>query len=75
MSDQAEAIKKLALTFLIVESFTLPVFRSGGKSDLSFWGWVRNHTIWGPPVEYVPEEDYIAELEGVTCQPLLTSRR
>lgn len=43
----------------------LPVFRSGGRTGLSLWGWIINHTIWGPPVEYVPEEDYARELEGV----------
>ena len=42
----------------------LPVWRSGGREHLNFWGWILNHTIFGPPVEYVPEEDYKAELEG-----------
>ena len=40
----------------------LPVWRSGGRSGLTFWGWIWNHTIFGPRVEYVPEEDYEAEL-------------
>ena len=40
---------------LIVASF-LPVWRSGLRKDLTFWGFVRNHTIWGDPVEYVPIE-------------------
>lgn len=31
---------------------------------MSFWGWIWNHTIFGPPVEYVPEEDYMAELQA-----------
>jgi hypothetical protein len=56
---------KLFTAFLVVESFTLPVFRSGGRTGLTFWGWVAAHTIFGPPVQYVPEEDYMAELEGV----------
>jgi hypothetical protein len=55
---------KLLTAFVAVESFTLPVFRSGGRTHLTFWGWLFNHTIFGPPVEYVPEEDYIAELEA-----------
>ena len=42
--------------------FTLPIFRSGGRGNLTGWEWVVNHTIFGPPVEYVPEEDYQAEL-------------
>jgi hypothetical protein len=41
---------------LAVAAFTVPIFRSGGKSGLTFWGFIINHTIWGSPVEYVPEE-------------------
>jgi len=55
----------LLLGMLAVGSFTLPVFRSGGRTGLSFWGWVKNHTVFGPPVEYVPAEDYVRELQGV----------
>ena len=62
MAFEKGAASKLFWTFLLVESFTLPAFRSGGRSGLTFWGWVGNHTIFGPPVEYVPEEDYVAEL-------------
>lgn len=58
-------VTALGLTFLVVESFTLPIFRSGGRTGLSFWGWVVNHTVFGPPVEYVPEEDYTRELIGL----------
>ncbi len=36
----------------------LPIFRSGGREKLNAWEWLWNHTIWGPPVEYIPEEDY-----------------
>jgi hypothetical protein len=36
----------------------IPVFRSGGREGLNFWEWIWNHTIWGPNVEYIPEEDY-----------------
>ena len=46
----------------VVAAFTMPVFRSGGRTGLTFFGWIKNHTIWGDPVEYVPEEDYAAEL-------------
>lgn|GEM_PF-1433428 len=58
-------VPRLLLGLLAVESFTLPIFRSGGRTGLSFWGWVVNHTIFGPPVEYVPAEDYARELEGI----------
>lgn len=40
----------------------LPVWRSGGRENMTFWGWLWNHTIFGPKVEYVPEEDYKAEI-------------
>ncbi len=36
----------------------LPVWRSGGRGNLNFWEFILNHTIWGLPVEYVPEENY-----------------
>ena len=36
----------------------LPIFRSGLQDGLNFWQWFLNHTVWGPPVEYIPEEDY-----------------
>jgi len=64
-AEVKRVLPKLALGLLAVESFTLPIFRSGGRTDLSFWGWVKNHTIFGPPVEYVPVEDYARELQGV----------
>lgn len=60
-----KVLPKLALGFIAVESFTLPIFRSGGKNNLSFWGFIYNHTIFGSAVEYVPEEDYQREIEGV----------
>jgi len=47
---------------LVVVASLLPVWRSGGRENLTFWGWVWNHTIFGPKVEYVPEEDYKAEV-------------
>jgi len=62
MSVEKGAIKGLVITFIIVESFTLPIFQSGGRTGLTFWSWVVNHSIFGPPVEYVPEEDYAREL-------------
>ena len=68
MAIEKGALKGLAVTFLIVESFTLPIFSSGGKKGLSFWAWVQNHTIFAPPgPEYVPEEDYMVEMRGVEC--------
>ncbi len=62
MAVEPGALKGLAITSLVVSSFTLPIFRSGGRTGLTFWSWVKNHSIWGPPVEYVPKEDYAREL-------------
>lgn len=62
MAAKSGVVKGLLITFLIVESLTLPIFRSGGRTGLTYWEWIYNHTIWGPPVEYVPEEDYVREL-------------
>lgn len=47
----------------VVVLFTLslaPFWRSGHRANMTFWGFLLNHTIYGPPVEYVPEEDYEA---------------
>ena len=68
-AERAAEVKRIAPKLLLglvaVESFTLPIFRSGGKTDLSFWGFVANHTIFSDPVEYVPQEDYAREMEGI----------
>lgn len=47
---------------LLFMSFGLPIFRSGMRENLNFWQFILNHTIWGPPVEYIPEELYMDEL-------------
>lgn len=57
--------KDLAIAAGIIGTSFLPIFRSGGRTGLTFGGWVVNHTVFGPPVEYVPSEDYARELEGV----------
>ncbi len=57
--------QKLALLGIAI--FLVPIFRSGGRKNLTFASFVINHTIFGPPVEYVPEEDYMAELSGTAC--------
>jgi len=68
-AERAAEVKRIAPKLLLglvaVESFTLPIFRSGGKTGLSFWGFVANHTIFSDPVEYVPQEDYAREMEGI----------
>lgn len=49
-------------------ALTIPVFRSGGKTNLTFFGWLRNHTIFAPAgPEYVPRESYMEEMQGIKC--------
>jgi len=58
-------VKRLVIAVVAVSFFTVPIFRSGGRVNLTGFQWLINHTIFGPPVEYVPEEDYAVELSGV----------
>lgn len=54
-------ISKDALVLVLIASFAIPIFKSGGKRGLNFWEWLLNHTIWAPKgLEYIPEEDYKA---------------
>jgi len=68
-AERTKELKRVAprlfLGLLAVESFALPIFRSGGRTELSFWSWVVNHTVFGPAVEYVPVERYSREIEGI----------
>ena len=34
----------------------LPVWRCGLRENLNFYEFILNHTVWGPAVEYIPEE-------------------
>lgn len=53
-----KASNSAGVVILLLSCSLLPVFRSGGKSGLNFWGWIYNHTIFASGPEYVPEEDY-----------------
>lgn len=61
-SPQSKNTGKVVCLFLFAAALTLPVFRSGLRTNLTFVEWILNHTIWGPKVEYVPEERYMEEL-------------
>lgn len=54
---------EVILPALLILSF-IPVWRSGLKTNLTFWEFVKNHTIWGDPVEYVPGEPYDEIMNG-----------
>ena len=53
---------KLVLVWVVAMAFYLPIFRSGLKSNLTFFDFVKNHTVWGDKVEFIPKEDYMQEL-------------
>ena len=52
----------ILLLILLLLSF-LPIWRCGLRDKLTFWDFVREHTIYGSPVEYIPEEDYESVLQ------------
>ncbi len=56
MQDKLVISKDLAILGLVA-SF-LPVFRCGLRTKLNFWQWTKEHTVYGSPVEYIPEEEY-----------------
>ena len=49
------------LMCMIIASF-LPVWRCGLRHNLTFWEFAGEHTIFGHPVQYIPEEKYEEEL-------------
>jgi hypothetical protein len=50
--------KNIALVLFLGASL-LPIWRSGLRENMNLWQWVNNHTVFGPPIEYVPEDYYI----------------
>ncbi len=50
--------EKIALGGFIILSF-LPIWRSGLRENMILWEWIVNHTIFGPPSEYIPEDYYL----------------
>jgi len=51
-------LSKTLLVWGIVLAFTLPVWRSGLKSNLTLWQFIVNHTVFGDEPEFIPKEDY-----------------
>lgn len=50
-------ISKEILVILLLVSF-MPIWRCGLRENLNFWDFIKEHTIYGSPVQYVPEELY-----------------
>ena len=49
---------KVALIWGIALAFTLPIFRSGLRTNLTLFEFIILHTIFGPDPEYIPKEIY-----------------
>ena len=56
MQDKLVISKDVAILALVI-SF-LPIFRGGLRENINFWEFLKEHTIYGSPVEYIPEEEY-----------------
>lgn len=59
---QGKHIGLLIMVLLLFSLAFIPIWRCGLQKNLTFLQFVQEHTIWGHPVEYVPEEDYIGAL-------------
>ena len=53
---------------------SIPVWRCGLRERISFFQFVKEHTIWGHPVTYVPEESFTAPLSDEEIEKLLAIR-
>ena len=58
MPEKHTASAKGGLVPLALMASLLPIWSSGMRKHLTLWGFIINHTVFGPPVEYVPEELY-----------------
>ena len=58
MSEQGKLVISKDLAILALLASFLPVWRCGLRENLNFWSWVKEHTVYGSPVEYIPEEEY-----------------
>jgi len=67
---------KTALILGGIAAFTVPIFSSGERRNLSFARWVWGHTRWGPYPLYVPRElaeppeDYLLPAAEIPQKPL-----
>lgn len=39
----------------------LPIWTSGLREKMTLWEWIINHTTFGAPSEYIPEEYYLPD--------------
>lgn len=52
--------KEIALMGFVALSL-VPIWRSGLRQNMNLWEWIINHTVFGPPSEYIPEEYYLPD--------------
>lgn len=58
MSEQGKLVISKDLAVLALLASFLPVWRCGLRENLNTWQWLKEHTVYGSPVEYIPEEEY-----------------
>ena len=58
MPEQSKLVISKDIAILLLIASFLPVWRCGLRENLNFWSWAKEHTIYGSPVEYIPEEEY-----------------
>jgi len=59
LPEQSKLVISKDIAILLLIASFLPVWRCGLRENLNFWSWVKEHTIYGSPVEYIPEEEYL----------------
>ena len=58
MIEQGKLVISKDLAIIALRASFMPVWRCGLREDLNFWQFTKEHTIYGSPVEYIPEEEY-----------------
>ena len=51
-------LRNTVIVWLVLLAFTVPIFRSGVKSNMTLWEFIIIHTIFSDGPEYIPKEDY-----------------
>ena len=58
MPEQGKLVISKDLAVLALLASFLPVWRCGLRENLNAWQWLKEHTVYGSPVQYIPEEEY-----------------
>lgn len=56
MTDKQEKILVGAFALSL-----LPIWRSGLREGMDLWTWILNHTVFGPPSEYITPKYYLPD--------------